>query len=219
MIRWQPLVPILYTISWIRPWRVNQSTPLAYRTMTLLWRFHRPMEIDDAIVQIARELAKIPAALKTWRGPITELLNDSRVFNSTSDAAIKWKPIIKILFDTDKTAFPELLGKVATAPSANIFTNREYEMLQRSLNLRRLSYVVFTGDKNHFLTQLPTIQEKLVDILRNVTAPIVQSEVYLCIRVLLCRLSPHNLTSFWPVVLTELVSLSSYQSDISWHAS
>jgi len=37
-----------------------------------------------------------------------------------------------------------------------------------------------------------------------VTAPIVQSEVYLCIRVLLCRLSPHNLTSFWPVVLTEL---------------
>ena len=173
------------------------------------------MEIDDAIIQIIRELAKTPAALKTWRGPITELLNDSRVFNSTSDAAIKWKPIIKILFDTDKTAFPELLGKVATAPSANIFTNREYEMLQRSLNLRRLSYVMFTGDKNHFLTQLPTIQEKLVDILKNVTAPIVQSEVYLCIRVLLCRLSPHNLTSFWPVVLTELVSLSAYQSDIS----
>jgi hypothetical protein len=170
------------------------------------------MEIDDAIVQIARELAKIPAALKTWRGPVTELLNDSRVFNSASDAAIKWKPIIKILFDTDKTAFPELLGKVATAPSANIFTNREYEMLQRSLNLRRLSYVMFTGDKNHFLTQLPTIQEKLVDILKNVTAPIVQSEVYLCIRVLLCRLSPHNLTSFWPVVLTELVSLPAYTS-------
>jgi len=28
--------------------------------------------------------------------------------------------------------------------------------------------------------------------------------VYLCIRVILCRLSAHNLTSFWPVVLTEL---------------
>jgi len=79
-------------------------------------------------------------------------------------------------------------------------------MLLRSLNLRRLSFVLFNGDKNHFITQLPTIQEKLVDILRNVSAPIVQSEVYLCIRVLLCRLSPHNLTSFWPVVLTELVS-------------
>lgn len=79
-------------------------------------------------------------------------------------------------------------------------------MLLRSLNLRRLSYVILSGEKNQFLTQLPTIQEKLVDTLRNVTAPIVQSEVYLCVRVLLCRLSPHNLSSFWPVILTELVS-------------
>jgi hypothetical protein len=78
-------------------------------------------------------------------------------------------------------------------------------MLLQSLSLRRLSYVLFTGDKNHFLTHLPSVLEKLVDILRNVIAPIVQSEVYLCMRVLLCRLSPHNLTSFWPVILTEMV--------------
>lgn len=167
------------------------------------------MDIDDLVLQIIRELSRIPAALKSWRGPVAELLSDNRVFNSNYNAALKWKPIIKALYDTDKTAFPELLGKVATAPSSNIFTNREYEMSLRSLNLRRLSYVLFTGDKNHFITQLPTIQEKLVDILKNVTAPIVQSEVYLCIRVLLCRLSPHNLTSFWPVILTELVSILS----------
>ena len=80
-------------------------------------------------------------------------------------------------------------------------------MLLQSLNLRRLSYLLLTGEKNHFLTQLPSVQEKLVEIFRNVTSPVVQSEVYLCIRVLLCRLSPHTLTSFWPVVLTELVSL------------
>ena len=80
-------------------------------------------------------------------------------------------------------------------------------MLLRSLNLRRLSFVLLAGEKNHFLTQLPSVQEKLVDILRNVQSPVVQSEVYLCIRVLLCRLSPHNLTSFWPVILTELVRL------------
>lgn len=85
-------------------------------------------------------------------------------------------------------------------------------MIVRSLNLRRLSFVLFTGEKNHFLTQLPTVQEKLVDILRNVPSPIVQSEVYLCIRVLLCRLSPHNLTSFWPVILTELVCAVGFTS-------
>jgi hypothetical protein len=117
---------------------------------------------------------------------------------------VKWSSLISFLDLAEPLRCP---AKVATAPSANIFTNREYEMLLRSQNVRRLSFVVFTGEKNHFLTYLPTIQEKLVDILRNVTAPIVQSEVFLCVRVLLCRLSKHNLTSFWPVLLTELVFL------------
>ncbi|KAK7063885.1 dopey-N domain-containing protein [Favolaschia claudopus] len=164
----------------------------------------RPMDVDASVVTIISEMTKMPPALKTWKPPVAELLNDNRLFNCSAEEAEKWKPIMKSMFDLDKTAFPELLAKVATAPSANIFTNREYEMLLRSLNIRRLSYVLFSGDKNQYLTLLPSIQEKLVDILRNVTAPIVQSEVYLCIRVLLSRLSQHNLTSFWPVLLTEL---------------
>ena len=97
---------------------------------------------------------------------------------------------------------------MTAAPSTNIFASRETEMLLRSLSLRRLSYVVYTGERNQFLAQLPAIQERLVDVLRpGVVAPIVHSEVYLCMRVLLCRLSPHNLSSFWPVILTELVGL------------
>ena len=99
-----------------------------------------------------------------------------------------------------------LIGRITSAPSANIFTNREYEMQLRAQNLRRLSFVLHASEKNHFLTQLPAIQEKLVDILRNGSAPIVESEVFLCVRVLLCRLSPHNLSSFWPVLIAELVS-------------
>lgn len=78
-------------------------------------------------------------------------------------------------------------------------------MLVRSINLRRLSFILYAGDKNQFLTQLPSVQEKLVEVFKNVSSPTVQCEVFLCIRVLLCRLSPHNLTSFWPVILTELV--------------
>ncbi|OBZ78644.1 Protein dopey-1 [Grifola frondosa] len=149
----------------------------------------RPLDIEDNILAIVREMTRIGAAVKAWRGPILDVLNDNRCFNSTPDAGGRWKPMIKSLVDTDKTALPELLSKVTTVPSANIFTNREYELLSRSLNLRRLSYVVLSGEKNHFLTQLPTIQEKLVDTLRNVTAPTMQSEV------------------FWPVILAELYRL------------
>jgi len=74
-------------------------------------------------------------------------------------------------FDLSSTA------KITTGPSANIFTNREYENMIRSLNLRRLSFVLFIGERNHFLAQLPSIQEKLVEILKNPPGAAVQSEV------------------------------------------
>ncbi|KAH6916730.1 Dopey, N-terminal-domain-containing protein [Coprinopsis sp. MPI-PUGE-AT-0042] len=164
----------------------------------------RPMDVEPTVISSISEMTKIPTAIKAWRTPVVDLLNDNRVFNSDPVDGTRWKPIVKALYDADKAAFAELVGKVGSAPSANIFTNKEYEMLLRSLNIRRLSYVLLSGEKNTFLAQLPTIQEKLVDVLKNVTSPVVQSEVFLCIRVLLCRLSPHNLTSFWPVILTEL---------------
>ncbi|KIM70102.1 hypothetical protein SCLCIDRAFT_1160646 [Scleroderma citrinum Foug A] len=164
----------------------------------------KPLDLDPMVIEIIKEMTKVSVALKVWRAPVIDVLYDNRVFNSNSTVATRWKPVVKALFDSDKTSFGDLLGRIATAPSTNIFANRENEMLLRSLNLRRLSFVLLAGEKNHFLTQLPSVQEKLVDILRNVQSPVVQSEVYLCIRVLLCRLSPHNLTSFWPVILTEL---------------
>ncbi|EPT03457.1 hypothetical protein FOMPIDRAFT_1058702 [Fomitopsis schrenkii] len=167
----------------------------------------RPLDIDDQVLTILQEMTRIGAAYKAWRGAVTDVLNDNRCFNSSPEAGGKWRVMVKALFDADKAALSDLLAKITTAPSANIFTNREYEMLLRSLNLRRLSYVLLSGEKNHYLTQLPSIQEKLVDTLRNVSAPVVQCEVYLCVRVLLCRLSPHNLSSFWPVILTELYGL------------
>lgn len=66
---------------------------------------------------------------------------------------------------------------MSTASSANIFTNRELEMLSRALSLRRLSYALLAGEKNAYLIQLPAIQEKLVEILRANVGEIVHSEV------------------------------------------
>lgn len=71
----------------------------------------RPMEVDQIVVNIIYEMSKIPSAFKTWKSPVTELLNDNKVFNGAPGAAESWKPIVKTVFDTDKTSFPELLSK------------------------------------------------------------------------------------------------------------
>lgn len=70
------------------------------------------MDVDYTTVSIVREMSRIQAALKAWRTPVMELLNDNRLFNGSADVAEPWKPIVRALYDADKTAFPELLGKL-----------------------------------------------------------------------------------------------------------
>jgi hypothetical protein len=71
-----------------------------------------------------------------------------------------------------------MTGRITTTSSNNIFTNREAEALARTISLRRLSFAVFSGETDGCLAQLPSIQEKLVEILRWTSAePIIHSEV------------------------------------------
>ena len=71
----------------------------------------RPLDVDDTILSILRELTRIGTAMKAWRGPIVDILNDNRCFNSTPEAGRKWRIVIKMLFEHDKTALTELLSK------------------------------------------------------------------------------------------------------------
>lgn len=145
---------------------------------------------------------------RSWRPLIGDAFNDARFFRLSAPESHQWQPLISALMDTDKDRFLELLSRIQSGPSANIFINRESEMISRSLNLRRLSFVLLSAEHNHYLTQLPSIQEKLVDILRNdVVSPQVHSEVYLCLRVLMTRVSAQHMNNFWPVILAELLKV------------
>ncbi|WWC60178.1 uncharacterized protein I303_102743 [Kwoniella dejecticola CBS 10117] len=169
----------------------------------------RRQHVEASILRLLLEITKIPSAIKTWRVQISDVFNDSRFFRSTTEDDVGyWKSLICGLMDSDKERFGDLLAKITAASSANIFSNREQEMSVKSLNLRRLSFVLLAAETNHHLVQLPAIQEKLVEMLRShQVSPRVHSEVYLCLRVLMCRISPQHLTNFWPVILSELLRI------------
>jgi len=168
----------------------------------------KTLDVDFSVIRLSREMTRLPGTVKTWRSTIGDAFADNRFFTVGSRAdAEEWAPLIFSLMNQDKERLVDLISRVNAAPSANIFTNRETEMLGRALNLRRLSYVIFTSTRDHFLTQLPSIQEKVVDVMRTKGAEPVQAEVFLCMRVLLCRFSQQHLAPFWPVLLTELMRL------------
>jgi len=78
----------------------------------------RPFDADMVVVDILREMIKIPPAMKVWRGAVIDVLYDHRIFNSNSSVATKWKLVIKALFDADKTSFPDLLSNYISYISA-----------------------------------------------------------------------------------------------------
>ena len=61
----------------------------------------------------------------------------------------------------------------------------------------------------HFILWLV---ERLAENLRLTQAPAVLSQGFLCFRVLLLKMSSNALTSLWPTIITELVSLNIYYS-------
>ncbi|KAG8710253.1 hypothetical protein FRC11_004702, partial [Ceratobasidium sp. 423] len=170
----------------------GRASPLSVHREILL---RNAIDNQPSIMAMMEELVKQQIAVRAWRPPLAEAFEDQRFFARDPDAGLGWCPLIRAYVQSDKLAIPdivgkstvmlginknlmELIGRVTTTSSNNIFTNREAEALARTISLRRLSFAIYCGETNGCLTQLPSIQEKLVELLRWTSAePIVLSEV------------------------------------------
>ncbi|KAF9398703.1 hypothetical protein BGX21_007403 [Mortierella sp. AD011] len=163
--------------------------------------------INDSSVDLLCEISKIPFAYRTWRKEVWEVFLDNRFFAMGPTVARKWRILIQTAMTSEKDRLPELLGRISTSPTSALFTSRDQESLNRALMLRRLTFVIWCGSVDQYLPQLPNVQEKLVELLKLSSTEQVHPEIYLCLRVLLCRISSQHLNNFWPVLLTELIQL------------
>lgn len=68
-------------------------------------------------------------------------------------------------------------GRLSTSPANALFVSKEQESLNRALNLRRLSFVIYCGKENQYLPYLPSIQEKLVELFKLSLSELVHAEV------------------------------------------
>ncbi|KAJ1870875.1 hypothetical protein LPJ55_004307 [Coemansia sp. RSA 990] len=161
------------------------------------------------VLQCLTALSQHTSLTRVWRRDTWDFFCDAKFFaEQTMSVALAahWRQLVRQLLTIDKDRFADLLGRIAASAPA-LFANRVHEAQMRALALRRLSFAIWAGSTNQHLSQLPHVQERLVDILKNAPLPIVQSEVFLCLRVLLCRISNQHMSNFWPMLLTELMRL------------
>ncbi|KAJ9093061.1 hypothetical protein QFC21_006554 [Naganishia friedmannii] len=191
--------------------RVLQAATVILNTFvlpTLRARSRSDVTTERQALEILIGLSRITYILKLWKAVVLDIFNDPGFFNMKPELRPMWRIIVASLIDQDRERFPELLVRIGAPLSGNFFTNKEQEAATKATNIRRLSLLLFAAETNHYLIQLPHIQERLVEILRTPVAyPAINAEVYLCLRIMLCRFSSQQLTNFWPMILSELIKI------------
>ncbi|ORY00279.1 hypothetical protein K493DRAFT_392010 [Basidiobolus meristosporus CBS 931.73] len=160
----------------------------------------------EAVLDILLAASRNSSTYKIWRKEVWDYFMDTQFFPLYPELSRKWSKMIQSTISYEKERFAEVLGKITASPSA-LFSSKEQEMLNRVQMLRRLSFIIFSGTHDQYLSILPTIQEKLVELVKSNAEELVHVEIYLCLRVLLVRIAPRHLANFWPVLLTELIRL------------
>lgn len=110
---------------------------------------------------------------------------------------------------------PGAVAKSLQSHATMVFVSKEQENLLRARNIKRLAFVVLAGSVDQYLTQLPLLQEQIFDALKLAHAHSVYEQVFTLMRILMMRMSPQRLSSFWPVVISEMMRIFGYGGRIA----
>ncbi|CAG8486931.1 23999_t:CDS:10 [Cetraspora pellucida] len=136
--------------------------------------------INPIALDLLCETSKISFAYRVWRKEAWDVFTDNKFFNMAPVAAKKWRTIMQTIMTSEKERFVEVLTRITTTPANALFVNKELESLNRALNLRRLSFIIYCGKMDQYLSQIPNIHEKLVELFKLGFTELVHSELRLC---------------------------------------
>jgi hypothetical protein len=166
------------------------------------------------VLDLIIEMLKLSYTHRCYKKEIWDLFYNPKFFRMNLKISSKWKVIMNSIVQSDTEKFNDLISRIALGSPTNIFISREQELANRALILRRLSYIIFSGENDQYLKQLPIIQEKIVELFKE-SNNYTNIEVYLFLRVLLRRISTKHLANFWPVIFTELFNLFEKYIDVT----
>jgi hypothetical protein len=106
--------------------------------------------------------------------------------------------------------FEDLVYKWNT--QAGLLTSKDFEIRQKCVALKRVAFLVFSGDQDQYDDKLDLLLKKMTEGFKtNKKYKELRIQLFLLTRVLLLRLQSHTLADalrkLWPHLLNELVSI------------
>jgi hypothetical protein len=159
--------------------------------------------------------------MKAWKSGVWSYFESEEFFVSDLSALEQWRWVITRIVSEDKYSLTNLLDR--SSPNSlvnyNVFTSKDTEIRERARLIRKFTFILAAGRRDQYARLLHTIVEKLVESLKfTVSSNNLNSSnaaaiywlhncVFLCIRVLLYRVSAEHFISVWPHVLQELIRI------------
>ena len=144
---------------------------------------------------------------KAWKKEGFEQLFDVAFFQLDTLALRSWKVIVDNMITNERpTSFRDVMAKINTVQTG-LFVSKEHEYEQRAMLVKRFAFVIYASEKDQYNRQLPEILERIADLLKLPQVPVLHTQMFLFLRVLLLRISTRNLISLWPILMAELIQV------------
>ncbi|KAI1419630.1 putative regulator of reproduction dopa [Xylaria sp. FL1777] len=180
-----------------------------------------PDTVTKTTLTLLQELTRLPSNQKTWKKDVGDAFNDPRFFTSSS-ALVRsdWLPLLKLWTVTDKDRMAEILSRISPPTTAGIVfgvgaTSARLEADRKTqLNLRRIAALILACGMDTFVSDLPAILDRVVELLAATAtsspSSTTRADIYMVLRALVLRTSTVHLAPLWPIVNSELhVAISS----------
>ncbi|KAI1279053.1 putative regulator of reproduction dopa [Xylaria sp. FL0933] len=180
-----------------------------------------PDTVTKTTLTLLQELTRLPNNQKTWKKDVGDAFNDPRFFTSSATLVKSdWLPLLKLWTVTDKDRMAEILSRISSPSTAGIVfgvgaTSARLEADRKTqLNLRRVATLILSCGTDTFVTDLPAILERIVELLAATAtsspSSTTRADIYMVVRALVLRTSTVHLAPLWPIINSELhVAISS----------
>ncbi|KAM0621821.1 hypothetical protein ACHAQG_006218 [Verticillium nonalfalfae] len=176
-----------------------------------------PETVTHSTLELLQELARLPNNQKTWKKDVGDAFNDGRFFGTGLPLVrSEWLPLLRQWTLSDKDRMPDILARISPPTTAGIVfgvgaTSARLEADRKTqLNLRRVATLVLAASEDTFVSDLPTILEKVVELLgaTSTSSPSssTRSDIFMVVRALVLKTSAIHLAMMWPIINAELHS-------------